>query len=594
MISFLKKHSVAVALLVIFTGVVAAPYLIPADPDSPVFRSGTFGAFVLAAAFFPVKTAIKRAGRRILIVGLIWGFLFACALSIGSELFFYECLLPGASSMLRRVAVPVLAAPLFGGVASCIMLQCPAGFLYRRRMPVWVFACVLVVCWFPVWLAYFPAMINYDFPGQYAQHLSGVYSMRHPLLYSVLANSIVAFGKRLVSGSFGLFMLAALQVGVFSLSLGYACAFAQRHGAPPLVLAMLTALFAFHPIFSVMAVSMTKDTLFAAMVLLLTLESWSMLEKPQEFFSQRGKRICFAILCTLVVLLRNNGVFAIVLLLGGLIFALRGYRERILRLTALCVVSPVAVFFMLNLALHPQTEGFELYSLPAQQLVRAYHLGEMSDSDKEELESWYTYKAGLFLTPHLADRAKGHLKEERLQTQNGAFLELWARNARGNVRVYTEAFLLLNIGSWYPDDFSHASIYWEAFFEDRGYLQTQEYDMSQEGFDTICLLPSVRELIERICRRNEYQKTPFLPILFCTATPFWVLMFSAAVLAVKRRRKMWVGLFGIKGLWLSYLFGPCTLPRYMLPFFCLAPVALIFAFSIDEGENLKDDMNCLI
>ena len=43
---------------------------------------------------------------------------------------------------------------------------------------------------------------------------------------------------------------------------------------------------------------------------------------------------------------------------------------------------------------------------------------------------------------------------------------------------------------------------------------------------------------------------------------------------------------GVMVLWASYLFGPCTLARYMLPLFCLAPVLLILAFCL-PGEALS-------
>ena len=39
------------------------------------------------------------------------------------------------------------------------------------------------------------------------------------------------------------------------------------------------------------------------------------------------------------------------------------------------------------------------------------------------------------------------------------------------------------------------------------------------------------------------------------------------------------------GLWGTYLFfGPCTLPRYILPLFCLAPVLLSVAYLPAPGE----------
>ena len=92
-------------------------------------------------------------------------------------------------------------------------------------------------------------------------------------------------------------------------------------------------------------------------------------------------------------------------------------------------------------------------------------------------------------------------------------------------------------------------------------------------------LPAVRDFYEPICRRNRYQRYPLLSPLFCTATPFWVLLLVCAKLFSRRRIRMLPALLGVLGLWLSYLFGPCTLPRYTLPLFCLAPVMLSLAFS---------------
>lgn len=589
--SLIRKHSAVAALLAVLFAAVAAPYLLPENPDSAVFRSGVFGAILLAAAFLPLREAFLRADGRTLTGAFVFGFLFSLALSVGSELRVYDGLLPGLGPAVRRAAVPLLATPLAGGL--CARLMCCAPRSQRAngrlsRIPVPAFAAVLLVCWLPLLLAYFPGMINYDFPGQYGQHVVQSYSRLHPLLHSVFTNAIVTLGEALVSRTFGLFLLTALQMTLFALSLGYACAFAQRHGAPLWATLLLTALFALHPVFSVMALSMTKDTLFAASVLALSLETWTLLENPSAFFASKRRCALYALLSVCAALLRNNGVFALALLFPGAILAARGARKAVCSLAALCAGACALVFLALNLALSPTPMySFQTYSVPAQQLVRAYNLGDMSAQDRTELEGWYTSELGLEVIPHLGDRAKGYLDDERLAGHGGEFLSLWARNAGKNARVYAEAFLMLNMGSWYPDDLSHASVYRDASYNDKGYLQTQEYDMTEYGLNTYCLLPAVRNLVERVCRRNVYQKIPVVSILFCTATPFWALALATTLLVVRRRARMLPAALGALGVWASYLFGACTLPRYTLPLFCLAPVLLAVAFALPCGEEAK-------
>lgn len=52
--SLIRKHAALWALLSCFALAAAAPYLIPANPDSAVFRSGTLGMMLELACFYPI------------------------------------------------------------------------------------------------------------------------------------------------------------------------------------------------------------------------------------------------------------------------------------------------------------------------------------------------------------------------------------------------------------------------------------------------------------------------------------------------------------------------------------------------------------
>ncbi len=592
--SLIRKHATVLAALSVLLCAVAAPYLIPENPDSPIFRSGTLGLILLTGCFMPVHAAYRRADRRTLTVSLCLGFLFALALSLGSELFIYDGLVRGLGSFVRRAAVPLLAAPLFGGlIASALQAKFPHGKPLHLPLP--VFALILFVCWLPLLLAYFPGMLNYDFPGQYSQHLDQQYSSIHPLLHSALCNGIITLGESLHSRTFGVLLMSLLQMALFALALGYSCTFVQRRGAPaPVTLAML-ALYALHPVFSVMALSMTKDTLFAAAIVVLSLLAFELIEAPEAFL--RSKRRCaLFVLCAIGSgLLRNNGVFVLALLLPSIVLATRTKRKATALLCGAGVAGCLTVTLALTLLLSPSSlPSFQLYSLPAQQLVRAYNSERMSEADRDEIRSWYTDEQGLVVHAHLADSAKGYLDRERIASEGGDFLRLWARLAPDYAQEYIEAFLMLNIGSWYPDDLSHSTIYPDVSWNDKGYLQTQEFEV--EGIETTCFLPAVRDFYEQICRRNAYQDMPVISVLFCTATPFWALLFAAAAFIAKRQTRALAAWAGVMGLWLSYLLGPCTLPRYTLPLFCLAPAMLGLALCASlphfHVKEISHDSNC--
>ena len=66
----------------------------------------------------------------------------------------------------------------------------------------------------------------------------------------------------------------------------------------------------------------------------------------------------------------------------------------------------------------------------------------------------------------------------------------------------------------------------------------------------------------------------------------WLLLLGCAALIARGRAKLIAPVGGVAALWLSYLLGPCTLPRYMLPLFCLAPVLLAVAFTIPSSKEI--------
>ena len=99
MMKWIRKHALLLSLLASLAGLAAAPYLIPANPDSAIFRSGTLGAALILFSVFPLRRALEHINCRTLAVCACLGFLFAAALSLGSELFVYNGLLSGMGSM---------------------------------------------------------------------------------------------------------------------------------------------------------------------------------------------------------------------------------------------------------------------------------------------------------------------------------------------------------------------------------------------------------------------------------------------------------------------------------------------------------------
>ena len=579
----IRRYASLLALLVCLAGVVAAPYLVPENPDSELFRSGALGTLLMLTCYFPIRQAFSKANARTLICAAGFGLMLGFALSLGAELRFYSGMLPGMGSMIRRLAVPILSAPLLGGLAARVMLMQQDSTDRRTlHLSMGAYMAILLLCWLPLLIAFYPGMLNYDFNTEYRQWFYGEWDDRHPLLYIALCYPVFSFGRLIGQPELAIFAVTLVRMVTFAAALAYSCVFVQRRGAPKWASILLTAAYGLLPIFSVMSVSAAKDTPFAAALLVLSLLVWEAIEDPKAFFASKRRLISFVLMVVFTYHMRKNGVAALVLL-PFFIFCTRGMRRQA---AALCAVS-IAATLLINTGIYTICKpfaqpSFQIYSIPAQQLIRAYNVGDMSEAEKKELEDWYVDDDwGMRLHPHLADAAKGYLDQEMISERGDEFMDLWMRVGKKNLRIYTEAFLMLNIGSWYPDDLTHSTIYIPTGVF-KGYLQTDEYDFSEYGVRSFNPLPAVKNLVNKFCRYNEYQKYPIVSLLFCTATPLWIILFACSMLIARRKTRFLPAVSGTMVVWLSYLFGPCTLARYMLPLFCLAPTLLILAFCLPD------------
>ena len=575
------------ALLCGLGAALAAPYLIPAEPESFVMRAGVFSALLVLFSSLSLVRVFEQVSLRRLCRTALPAFVFSLALSVGTELFTYRAFLPGLGSALRRLAVPVLFTPFLSALLHRIsVLSLPASAPCRERTERLLCFCALLLFWTPVLLSYWPGMLNYDFQTEYSQHLTGEYSLIHPLTHSALMISVITLGELLISRTFGLLLMSLLQMVILASVLTSGCIFLRRHGIPRILMACLVLFFGLHPVFSVMAVSMTKDTLFTACLIGLVIRGIELLENPEAFFARKTAPVSFLLCAAGTALMRVNGLFALIPLFLALL--LHRHSRKILCLLLPSLLAPLALHLTLAAVLHPVSlPSFQLYSLPAQQLVRAYNARVLTESEKAELESWYTSPEGLKLHPHLADPAKGYLDRDRLEREGSDFLRLW-RNAAGHAVVpYLEAFLMLNIGSWYPDDLSHTTIYPDVSYNEKGYLQTQEYDLMDIGFHVTSFLPRLRAFYEQICRYNRYLRLPFLPLLFSTAIPIWILALSLTIRRIRGNSLPFSPIAAPFALFASYLLGPCTLARYIMPLYALAPIFLLLAYS--SGSLLRND-----
>ena len=445
----------------------------------------------------------------------------------------------------------------------------------------WLYFAVLFASWLPVFLAYYPGLFAYDVAVQIPQITGGEYSTHHPLLHTLFLGVFYRLGGWLHSYNLGMALHTLCQMVLQGLALAYALTYLYRRSAARGLRIFCLLFFALCPIHSLLSISMTKDTLYSAALLLCLVflhEAWV---SPEELRS-KWRMLRLAGMVAIVCLLRNNGVLIFLPLCGLLLLFFRKGKEPIRRILPVLLAgmllfggSSVLLSKGLQAKSGPVKEGL---SVPLQQMGRVYSLhGEaLSPVIKEEIEEFipgvYAY------VPTFADHIKAFANVGTGNMQ--AFLSLWARLGTQYPGEYVDAFLLNSQGFWFVDDTSQATHYGVGLEGRQGYLLTD----TKEGFgvEHISYFPALERLYEQLFSANEYSRLPVVSLIFSVGLYSWLLLFLFFAAWYEKRKDILL-CTGMLLLALACLFlGPCAIVRYQYPLIVGIPIFWGLLFSTEK------------
>lgn len=504
----------------------------------------------------------------------------------------------------------------------------------RSAWQVWLFYSLLIfLCWMPVFLAYYPSVFAYDAEGQLYQVLAGDYSTHHPLLHTLFLGAFFRLGIALGSCSAGMAVHSVVQMALMAGAFGWALSFLYQRRVSGRVRALLFLFFALFPANSVLAISTTKDVLFAALVLLYTLSLCRIVCGGSPGHGQRAavgqsekadkKEAALCVFWTVLMLLfRNNAVYAFVVSVPVIYAGLgekqehkenraqeagvqnggngqkkkgrerntwsgRAARKTFLCMTLLALVLYGACAFTLKTAVHAQSGSpREMLSVPLQQMARTRVKAEeeMAPSLRQELDK-YIPAEWVFAAynPHLADPVKNRAV---IHDDPAGLIRTWVKLGLKHPAIYIDAFLDNSLGLWYLWDTSHAQVYGIGTESGFGYLSTDNRAMPA-GFEVEehSLLPGLRAFMEKIVSDNVYSKIPVVRLLFAPALYWWLLyLYIVTVIYRKRYREALPAVF-LAAYCLTLLLSPTVLVRYSYPLMVTIPILLACLLSGAERES---------
>lgn len=214
-------------------------------------------------------------------------------------------------------------------------------------------------------------------------------------------------------------------------------------------------------------------------------------------------------------------------------------------------------------------EGYKraMLSVPLSQIANVvYYAPEGLTSEEEESINKFIPDIQLY-ERKFADPIKYTFNEEEYSANSSEFWELWIQLLLKNPVHYLDAFLALNAPLWYMEDDSvvpyisvgifsrHYSYEWNNQIPGLHsvYMKMAEYEQGEKG---VYRLPGIRQF-------------------FNISTSIWILWSAFVLLIMKKRLRDSISLVPLILIWFTYLLGPVSNFRYILPIFISYPIILI-------------------
>ena len=457
---------------------------------------------------------------------------------------------------------------------------------------------LLLLAWLPVYLAYYPGICAYDAPVQTGQIMEHYYFDHHPIVHTLFLQGMLWLGNHIFGNvNAGMALYTAVQMLLLAGSMAYGMLVLHRRKIAAgwqLTIQILGIFFPFH---WYMSVSMTKDTVFSAFLLLQLVCLTDLLWEDRNSWRPGIRDLFYALGTVGMILFRNNGKYAMIVLLA-FAFLMFCFGKKARKLWGrLLVVSGAAVcvgLFVLSAvfsATHAeQGDRREMLSMPIQQLSRCmiYHGGigvlaeddgTMDATDKALINDFILDEAYRDYDPGIADPVKRHTNTYVVRYRSGEFIRVYLHLLGNYPGDMINAALATNAGFLSPFDTTHADVNRVEGRAGLSYVQTrwEEDTLNGRGIYKDSKWPWLFDRLENWAENNSYLRIPVLKYLFVPGSYLWLYLALAAVLVIADRKRFCLPLAIVAGYYGTMLLGPTVQMRYVYPVMLALPYLLAFA-----------------
>lgn len=445
---------------------------------------------------------------------------------------------------------------------------------------------VILICYLPYIIAFYPVIINYDAANQikevmgiHTRYMDSVVLLNpnvtltnfNPLIHTLLLGGLFKFGYLIGNVNFGMFLYSIVQLSIVISVFAYSIYYLKKLKVNNTLILVVLGIYSLVPLFPLYAMTAVKDVIFSSLVFLYVIMLYDML----KFKWSKKKYIGFAILVLLIILFRNNGIYTIILSLPVVCIL----KKELMLPIILVLVFNIGMYIGYNKVLLPHyeianTSVREMLSVPFQQTARLakYYDEEISDEDKKTIDKVLGYNdLGERYRTDLSDPVKNKFNKYTTDEELKDYFKVWFKYLLKRPVVYIDATISNMYGYFYPNTSA-----WYVYTDLNHKLPEAGFDYHYNNLSYL-----------RIGLKGIAEAFPYIPVIGAISNigiVVWIHILLIGMLIVNKMKKYIVVLLPSLTFILVCIVGPAnTYFRYVLP--CVFALPTIICILYNELKN---------
>ncbi len=525
--------------------------------------------FIFIFLIMVMKKVRNIKDKRMTLIALGISILFAMIKSLESITKYFELSIPKIA-VLSFLAYIIFFYCILMVVLNYININCiKTDSKNIKPRTFFIFWGIIFICWIPYLLKYFPGITSIDPTYQIYQALGKMnLSNHHPICHTFII--YIFFNLFNFNGNYNisLAVYSVFQMLVTSAIYSFSIYYMLKRNIPKRVIILSVIYFALNPVMAMYSITVWKDILFSASILLYTIGIYELITNAKNALNSKKYIIFLAISIISTMIFKHNGFYIVVLSAPIVIILLRKYWKKL----TVIYVSIIIIYYIfnnvllnvLNVAPSPSVEAL---SIPVQQIARVvkYNGNSLEEEEINSISKFMDYdKLSEAYNPRLADPVKMCFNNEAFAKNKMEFIKLWISLFFKYPKTYINSFLSNTYGYWYPE-----TSYW--MFQ-RTIIEN-DIGLEQNSIINVNLLDGIVE------ERN----IPVISMLFSIGFIVWVCIVIVGYHLYKKDYKKIVIFLPVFILWLTAIASSvfCEF-RYLFGIFTCAPIFISTLFREDK------------